>query len=97
MPDFHIWREPDRERIVARPLERLALGDEQVVIALRPADRPRRRLGLGGQSRKRGGPDSAEKAEAPLNELTTVVLHLAHGACPHCEKLGPFSLIQLPS
>ena len=46
LPDLHIRREPDRKRVVARPLEGLALGDERVVVALRAADRPRRGLRL---------------------------------------------------
>ena len=50
LPDLHIRREPDRKRVVARPLEGLALGDERVVVALRAADRPRRGLRLGGHS-----------------------------------------------
>ena len=48
LPDLHIRREPDRKRVVARPLEGLALGDERVVVGLRAADRPGRGLRLGG-------------------------------------------------
>jgi hypothetical protein len=47
VPDLHVGRKPDGKRIVARPFERLAFGNEGIVIALRPADRPRRRLGPG--------------------------------------------------
>src|SRR5688572_31620118 len=38
---------PICERVVSRPLERLALEDEGIIIALRAADRPRRCLGAG--------------------------------------------------
>jgi hypothetical protein len=76
-----LGREPDRQRVVARPLEGLALGDERVVVALRPADRPRRALRLGGggphtESGKARGPG---KAETRGDELPTVMTDALHG------------------
>src|SRR5262245_31222884 len=80
VPHLHVGYEPDRERIVAGPFERLALGDEGILVALRPADRLRRRLGLRGEARGRQRkPDRAGGAEAVGKKLPTVVTDGTHG------------------
>src|SRR5262249_18810759 len=81
LPNLHIGNEPDRKRIVAGPLERLALCNERVVVSARAADRPRRALRLGGgaahtgtgKARRRG------KAETLGNERPTVMTDALHG------------------
>src|SRR2546423_1247994 len=39
VPDLHVGRDPHRQRLVAGPGERLALGDEGIVVTVRPAHR----------------------------------------------------------
>src|SRR5215467_6380729 len=82
VPDFHVGCEPHRKRVVAGPFERLTLSDEAVVIALRPADRPRRRLGPGDAGRQCGRQQARRpsKAQALRNEFPTVMTLMSHGA-----------------
>src|SRR5262249_26659681 len=81
LPDLHIGREPDRKRVVAGPLEYLALGDERVVVALRAADRSRRglRLGGGGPQAESGQARGPGKAETRGDELPAVMTDVLHG------------------
>src|SRR5262249_49850553 len=81
LPNLHIGREPDCERVVARPFECLALGDERVVVALRAADRPRRalRLGGGGPQTESGKARGPGKAETRGDEPPTVMTDALHG------------------
>src|SRR5262249_54134312 len=74
-------REPDRKRVVAGPLEYLALGDERVVVALRAADRSRRglRLGGGGPQTESGKARGPGKAETRGDELPAAMTDGLHG------------------
>src|SRR5216684_4118472 len=82
LPNLHVGGEPDRERVVAGPLERFALGDEGVVVALRPADRPWRRLRRGDAGRQGGRQQAGRtgQTQACRNEFPTVPTILSHGA-----------------
>jgi hypothetical protein len=92
LPDLHIGREPDRNCVVAGPFERLALGDETVVIALRPPDRPRRRLGPGDAGHQRGCQQAHRPGEAQAlrNEFSTVMTIVSHGAALHSQTMPAF-------
>ena len=81
VPDFHIGGEPDRQCVVAGPLEWLALGDEGVLIAFRPAYRLRRRLRVRrrGRQAQRHDAGASGEAEAVAEKRTTVAVDLCHG------------------
>src|SRR5262249_22284067 len=81
LPDLHIGRVPGRKRVVAGPLEGLALGDERVVVALRAADRPRRalRLGRGAPRTENGKARSPSEAETLRDKLPAVMTDALHG------------------
>ena len=87
MPHLHIGGEPDCERVVARPLERLAFGDKGIVVALRTADRRGRglRLSGGGAQAKGGKARASGEAEALRNKFPTVMTNALHGdVLPFC-------------
>src|SRR5262249_21996343 len=89
---FDVGDEPDRERVVAGPFERLALGDEGIVVALRPADGFRRRLRPRREARARERkPDRAGGAEAAGKKLPTAVIDFTHGNVlpPRLSGSGP--------
>src|SRR5262249_18338917 len=81
LPDLHVRREPHRQRVVAGPLEGLALGDEGIVVAFRPAYRLWRRLAARRRHRQAEGGNAGPGGEAdPVGEeCTTVVIDLCHG------------------
>src|SRR5262245_54551961 len=87
VPHLHVGREPDCERVVARPLERLAFGDEGIVVALRTADRRRRGLRLSGGGGQAEGSKARASSEtkALCNEFPTVMTDPSHGdMLPFC-------------
>ena len=66
VPDFHIGGEPDRQCVIAGPLEWLALGDEGVIVAFD------RRIGFGGvcaYAGARGKPSAMMPAPAARLKL----------------------------
>lgn len=81
MPDFHIGGEPDRQGVIAGPLEGLALGDEGVVVAFRPTYRLRLRLRVRLRARQtqRNDAGASGEAEAVREERPSVPVDLWHG------------------
>ena len=82
VPDLHVGRDPDGERLVAGPGERLALVDEGVLVAIGSPHRPER---LSPGNRGQGGGQQARasgEGETPGDEIPAIVA--LHGAAPLC-------------